>query len=132
MAWVFTPVVTVCLQLLASGALGFAAAATGLVPPPHRAALQSFVFHIALPLHVARGVALKQGQPLLHSFVFSSTDAVVYLKPLAAAPVAAALVAARGAGRWPRLIVRRGRSLPSPNQGLPIVLFSAQLDPFCP
>lgn len=48
-----------CLQLLLCAAIGFAAAATKLITPNFRVALQTFVFHIALPLLVARGVALQ-------------------------------------------------------------------------
>ena len=52
-------VVNVCIQVLLCCAIGFVSAVSGLVKPPERAALQSFVFNIALPLHVARGVALQ-------------------------------------------------------------------------
>lgn len=57
--WRYTPVLNVCVQLLLSCLLGAVAASAGVVPPPARRALQTFVFHVALPLHVCRGVALR-------------------------------------------------------------------------
>ena len=57
--WRYTPVLNVCVQLLLSCFLGAVAARAGVVSPPARSALQTFVFHVALPLHVCRGVALR-------------------------------------------------------------------------
>ena len=59
MVWTYTPVLNECLQLLIAVAIGFAAAAAKLITPAFRTALQTFVFHVAMPLLVARwGAAL--------------------------------------------------------------------------
>ena len=48
-----------CLQLTLCAALGFVASTAQVIKPDSRVALQTFVFHVALPLLVARGVALQ-------------------------------------------------------------------------
>ena len=57
--WRYTPVLSVCVQLLLSCFLGAIAAITGVIKPKDRQTLQMFVFCIALPLLVLRGVSTR-------------------------------------------------------------------------
>jgi predicted permease len=89
--WRYTPVANVCLELLLSCLLGAAMAALGVVTPRARNALSAFVFNVALPLLVARGIALRVDFYDRSTYPFIGVFLLLRLLALLAAAVAVSL-----------------------------------------
>ena len=95
MVWRYTPVLNECLQLTLCAAVGFAAAALQVITPDFRVALQTFVFHIAMPLLVARGVALQVDFYDKDMWAFVGTFLSMRVVALAAAAAVTAILRTR-------------------------------------
>ena len=95
MAWTYTPVLNECLQLILCALIGFASAASHIITPNARVALQTFVFHVAMPLLVGRGVALRVDFYDKDMWAFVGTFLVLRAVTLAAAAAVTATLRTR-------------------------------------
>lgn len=95
MVWAYTPVLNECLGLLIAAAIGFAAAAAKVITPTFRVALQQFVFHVAMPLLVGRGVALRVDFYKRDMWAFVGTFLALRVVTLAAASAVTAALRTR-------------------------------------
>lgn len=93
-AWKYIPVVNACLQILLTVLLGFALGAAGVFSIKHVPVFAKYVFRVALPCLVVRGIGIGVDF-YSENFVWQYIGAFILLRALALIIAALALAAQR-------------------------------------